>query len=105
VNVTGKKTEFASCSVLAFCYRTSEGFEQLKSGLSGLLDQLQPEDRFNVVAYSSSLHHWSNSRESVVSATAANVASAKSFIASLAPSSGQFVELTLTTEIAIFRMR
>jgi len=60
--------------------------EQVKSALHDLLDLLQPGDLFNVVAYSSSLIYW-NSR-SIVSATSATIASAKSFVASLNPSTG-----------------
>ena len=60
--------------------------EQVKSALHDLLDLLQPGDLFNVVAYSSSLIYW-NSR-SIVSATSATIASAKSFVASLNSSTG-----------------
>ena len=74
-------------------HRDHSQLEQVKIALTDLLDQLRPGDLFNVVAYSSSLAYW-NSR-TIVSATPANIASAKSFISSLSPSTGLSLLLTV----------
>jgi len=63
--------------------------EEIKVALNGLLDELRPGDRFNVVAYSSGLHYWNN--HSIAAANSANVHNAKSFVNSLSPSAGLHV--------------
>jgi len=73
---------------IVFVVDTSERskLEEIKIGLKDMFEELMPGDLFNLVAYSSALTYW-NSR-TVVPATSANIASAKSFITSLNISTG-----------------
>ena len=66
--------------------RQRSKLDEVKTTLKDLLEELRPGDLFNVVAYSSTLTYWND--RSLVPATSTNIASAKSFIAFLSPSTG-----------------
>ena len=63
--------------------------EEVKTALTHVLEELRPQDLFNVVAYSNKITYWN--RRSVVSATPDNVHSAKLFVANLSTSTGLFL--------------
>jgi len=60
--------------------------DAVKTALNDIVEELEPEDMFNIVTYSSTLTHWNT--QGVVHATSVNIHSAQSFINSIHPSTG-----------------
>lgn len=72
---------------------TADQIAQSKAGMSSLLDQLNSNDQFNILAYNSAVSKWQNTLQNV---TPSGILSAKNFISNVVASGGSRLDLALS---------
>jgi len=78
---------------------TADQISQSKNGMIGLLDQLNSNDQFNIIAYSAGVSRWQSSLQNV---TPSGISAAKTFITNLVASGGSRLDLALSESFKHF---